>query len=339
MAGGVGNTSSAVCKRCKKPTLTNVIKCIKCTNCFHLSCAKLYVNIKTLDESTFTCCDIESESKVHKEIDSAFWAALNDSTNSERGVDVRIFNYVVRQKDILIDELRDKIKLLNQQVDTMKNSALTKKGVDKMVDQSQFENKNKQFSASKSIVSLNVSDKTLGHKSIIKNTTVADVISGINKSNSLSTTANAETLTATTRISQSTDEVNRISAVLSNNTTEPWNTVVQRRNKNRGIHKHAVIGEKITGDTNLKVVPKKAFIFVSRLEPGTKSEAIVELIKTEMPEAQCEELKSKFPQIYTSFKVTVDMQNLDKIMNSKLWPSGAYVSRFFHRRQTTMEAS
>ena len=83
---------------------------------------------------------------------------------------------------------------------------------------------------------------------------------------------------------------------------------------------------------NIEVAPKKAFIYVSRLKPGTKKQILSAYIKSHFPEAEVEELSSKFPEHYSSFKITVNLMNFEAATNTDLWPSGAYVSRFFHPR-------
>lgn len=82
----------------------------------------------------------------------------------------------------------------------------------------------------------------------------------------------------------------------------------------------------------LKSVPKKAFLHVSRMVPGTKAEDLAAFLKPKAPEVECEVLQSKYPDKYTSFKVTVDLHSLEKLKNAEDWPDGTRVSRFFHKR-------
>ena len=107
---------------------------------------------------------------------------------------------------------------------------------------------------------------------------------------------------------------------------------IQRRRQVRK-KEQIIIGNKdvINNEVGLKVAPKKAFLYVSRLQPGTAEQDVTNFLKPKFPEAECKALESKFPQHYTSFKVTIDLMNLERAMCSAIWPCGTYVTRFFHR--------
>ena len=61
-------------------------------------------------------------------------------------------------------------------------------------------------------------------------------------------------------------------------------------------------------------------------------------VKSYFPEAVCEAVNSKHPETYSSFKVTIDFNNLDGAMIADILPYGAFVNRFFQKR-TTRETS
>ncbi|PSN58507.1 hypothetical protein C0J52_00791 [Blattella germanica] len=151
------------CKRCKVKVV-NAVKCVECQCTFHLSCAKLNNNVESLDISTFQCCiidAIDNDDRAMKDcaktvnevgsgvcvnnftttkqvknsecnqldninsIDNGFMASmcqLGDGNN----IDIRIFKYILKQKDDVIivkdkviEELQSVIKLLKQNMDLL----------------------------------------------------------------------------------------------------------------------------------------------------------------------------------------------------------------------------
>ena len=104
--------------------------------------------------------------------------------------------------------------------------------------------------------------------------------------------------------------------------------------KKNNSNNNFVIGSNNSTQNNvtLKTVPKKAFLYVSRLHPDTTCQNLMNFLKPKFPEIQCASLESKYPDNYSSFKVTINLENNKVAMDSATWPDGAYVSRFFHRR-------
>lgn len=101
MAGGTSDSSSsAAYKRCKKTNLTNAVKCENCANIFHYGCVKYYPNVKY------------NSSKPEGAKSDIFWDAVN----------VKMFHYIVQQKDELINQLRETISLLQEHIQLFKKS-------------------------------------------------------------------------------------------------------------------------------------------------------------------------------------------------------------------------
>nr|CAI5865769.1 unnamed protein product [Callosobruchus analis] len=107
------------CKKCKAKVIADV-KCVVCNSSFHKSCARA-INLKSSDENTVTCCEKNARSN-DKDDDHDFFDAIEDLADSNNRIDVRIFNYVLKQKEIIIKELRDRIDLLNGQINLLTNS-------------------------------------------------------------------------------------------------------------------------------------------------------------------------------------------------------------------------
>lgn len=89
----------------------------------------------------------------------------------------------------------------------------------------------------------------------------------------------------------------------------------------------------------LKSAPKISFLHVSRLDPATKPDDVYAFSSQICKILQCEQLTSKYPQTYSSFKLIVPHENLELLLNANVWPKGVIVQKFFHRsppRQKSM---
>lgn len=114
---------------------------------------------------------------------------------------------------------------------------------------------------------------------------------------------------------------------------EAWSTVV----RSRGRGKNTVIGRLNAENPKLRVAPRKAYLHVTRLHPQTTNEELKTYLVADFPEVECEPLKSRSPEHYASFKVTVNMDRREKAMDPQIWPQGTYVSRFFHQKKRNLE--
>lgn len=112
-----------------------------------------------------------------------------------------------------------------------------------------------------------------------------------------------------------------------------WNLVDGKRNR-RSNRTRVVIGQSNKNSASaLKTVPKKSYLFVSRLHPDTTCGDIIDFLKPDFPEVECERIESKYATHYASFKVTVSLHKNSRAMDPNLWPEGTYVSRFFLPRK------
>ena len=114
----------------------------------------------------------------------------------------------------------------------------------------------------------------------------------------------------------------------------PWTEVV-RRNKAK---RQEVVGKK-TLETNsrLRGVPKSISLHVYRLAPDTKIDEIVEYLKPTLPVLACEQLQSRNPLIYSSFKIDISDENLEVALNPDTWPDNACVRRFFSQSRKQLK--
>jgi hypothetical protein len=101
-----------------------------------------------------------------------------------------------------------------------------------------------------------------------------------------------------------------------------------------------VQGKKLRSASAKKVIE----LFVTRLDPDTKAEEVEENVtevissddglSADIINVKCTQLETKFPE-YSSFRVSVALNAtsqqrvIDILMSGDVWPSGAFVRRFF----------
>lgn len=112
-----------------------------------------------------------------------------------------------------------------------------------------------------------------------------------------------------------------------------WRVVNGRRK--RGVAGSGFIGTSKQPNIKLKSVPTIVSVYVTRLSPETKVEEVEAQLALQFPEAKAEEMPSKHPEIYKSFKVTVNKSNQSAIMSPEIWPAGIRVDKFFLRKSRT----
>lgn len=258
---------------------------------------------------------------------------------SENNGEVQQLQYTIDLQKTLIEELKDKNKLLQENTQLLqekfKVSLATKTKV--------------QVSDPKTC--LQTTSQNLKPKSY---SAICEEVAGTSKSRSTkkdsTTTERNNNNSKYKQNAQKSCEVNQLmkdqeklahEIIYINN--DEWQQPKTRKkpnkpevNKKSEINKkHVIIGEAKVN--TLKSAPKKAFIYVGRLDSLTKPENIEEILKEEFPEIVCEQITSKYPQYYSSFKITCDLVNFEKIMDARRWPYGSYLTRFFHPRKKTLD--
>lgn len=97
----------------------------------------------------------------------------------------------------------------------------------------------------------------------------------------------------------------------------------------------AIIGTSKEPTVKLKSVPRTVSLYVTRLSPETSTTNVVAQLVDLFPEVKAEEMPSKYPETYKSFKVTVYTDSYNAIMSPDIWPEGVRVDKFFYRRSKT----
>lgn len=101
--------------------------------------------------------------------------------------------------------------------------------------------------------------------------------------------------------------------------------------KNR-CRRQLIIGNNT--DVAVKGVPKHVTLHVYRVDLKTSLDDFRNKLIPNFPEAVVEQISTKYPDLYKSFKVTIYKNNFKNAMDPKVWPAGAYVSKFFQIRKS-----
>ena len=342
MVGGSSGSAVFICKRCNNKVV-NGLKCCICHSIFHLSCAKKSKGIEVIDENTVKCCivgEVNSDGKNSDELlcdaldknivqscsnvngrvnpeDSALSDDLFQFVDSDGKIDFKIikyiFNqkeYILNQKEQIINELRDKIDILTNHVELL----------NKFVKVNDTLSKDNNHVVCSDKVILNTTTQ-LGKEK------VDDIISQHQVSSNVHSSASSKKIDFVNKTVSDINSDNIDTSFPVNNDKELFTTVVKRK-QNRKV----VVGKDSNGDPNLcnlKGVPRFVSLHVYRLSPETRVEHLVNYLKPRFPEVKCEQLNSKHPEEYASFKVDIFDKNLDKALDGNIWPSNARVRRYF----------
>ncbi|CAG9818861.1 unnamed protein product [Phaedon cochleariae] len=285
------------------------------------------VSVAEIDDLTkgkteFKC--IQCKGSPNDDGDAAFFDAI-ENISIDKKVDIHVFNYIVKQKDIMINDLRNQIDILNNQIvllnernnDMMRHSTgpSDKKPRD---DKKPLEDKNNLIQI-----------KATLPDSVAKPPNFQE-ISGKLVANAIAHAETQEkchkyiTLNGTTESHDVTTE-----APINVESHPPWQTVIRKRpNKSRQV----ITGNNTT-NSSVKGVPKLASLHVYRIDKNSTAESLKLLLKDHFPEVVCESITPKYPDLYTSYKVRILESNFRRAMDPAIWPYGACVSRFLEMRK------
>nr|CAI5861135.1 unnamed protein product [Callosobruchus analis] len=305
MAKQAGCVSSSSCKRCKSNVI-NGVKCIECLCSYHISCAK-HLNLKNVSASSVLCC--KNVTNSIDDGDNAFFDAMEElAIANDNKVDFSIFSYIIKQKDIIIKELQEKVKLLNYQITILNNPAIENSAAVKNVPVKKVDTKPKQKETKHTLP-----DKSRG----------TDKSTAFTYSQVSAAVLDAQEKTKCEELININNDVRESSNVVAAD-NEGWEKVKRRR------YRKAVVGNFSDVDSSIK--GKMVSIHVSRLAPSTTAEELWKFLEPKFPEAKCEPLQSLRPDIYSSFKVSLSHNNLKSAMDASNWPKNVCVRHFFQKR-------
>ncbi|EFA11646.1 hypothetical protein TcasGA2_TC004039 [Tribolium castaneum] len=233
MAGDATQQANVLCKKCGSKVV-NFVKCKLFQHQFHPSCAKI-LNATFHDNKSITCCD------------EIIW----------ENVSPQLFSYIIKEKDALIEELRDKIALLQICIQE-KNKSLSPK-------------KHSPIIAGQSPPAHTVVDnKSAGrNKNEIKNKDKLNKVVFEKDQLQAQSNTTATKIFENNKKSMPRRETPKNEDPIIEETKNAWKTITHKK-LDRKQQRNAVIGTHACD--KIKTAPKKAFLYVSRLDPETKSE-------------------------------------------------------------------
>lgn len=331
--------SPIICKICKNNVAKNFLECEKCKSIFHQSCARLSKGVKVISDTLINCCGVES-CDANSE---AFFDAMK-SLSVDSKMDVTIFTYIIKQKDMLIHELQDKIKILNEHVEMLKkfNTFQTcekEQNVMKPnVEAKNFSYKNfdRQLSVNKPVDKVG-SQKQLNVLSDAKEQKVKgnepSVQINKNRKQLSAELLNVESKLKCNQLINLTHDTQIDLPSCSNDkppdiTENEWKEVNYSKPPSR--KRRMIVGS--NKHSSIKGVRKLAYLHVSRVDQATSAVDLEELLRKSFSEVNCESVKPRYPNLYSSFKVTIFEENFRKAMDPTIWPDGACISKFFLKR-------
>ncbi|KAG5878124.1 hypothetical protein JTB14_012972 [Gonioctena quinquepunctata] len=101
-----------------------------------------------------------------------------------------------------------------------------------------------------------------------------------------------------------------------NNRVGDWKNVRSvNRFKKRSIGNNA--------NLTIRGVPKLSELHVCRIDKTTSAEDLKNLLRKSFNVVDCEAIISRYPQVYSSFNVTIHEQSFRLELNLKFWPERA----------------
>lgn len=311
------------CGKCKSKVNSGP-KCISCGTTYHVSCSKLLNRIKFISDDSIKCCS-SSDSQASQISQAGDGESANGE--SDQYNEVKYLKTILAQKDIIIDELREKNALLKQQI-TLLNTVANLNSV--------------------------ISSFSVSHKKVSCDTAFSDAALDAAKTEQVDDPNIQKQNMVTINVHPSKDKLSYADAIKS----KPDNNMKNRSDDTVQIAKPRKRNPLILGTSelsaNMVVDPemetddfvavkrpiRKCHIHITRVNPNTKIDKIESYIydnfkkisSSEQPHIELTKLVTKFPTKYSSFKLSVDASLQSVLMDPSFWPSQVAVRRFFQPR-------
>ncbi|KAK5646111.1 hypothetical protein RI129_004575 [Pyrocoelia pectoralis] len=241
----------------------------------------------------------------------------------EKPTEVDYLKSIIKDKIHLISLLFDKIQLLENKCSLMTNSLPSNNSVgDKRCDMTQGESsatvnsQNHKQNVKKSIKNSNLQQDIKTDKIDIKTQCQSYATAVSNKQREL--ISEHKQTAKDSCVNQNTGK--------PNNSNSNWTIKASRRRTNK---KTSIQGSNESVQ-DIRGVPKSENLYITRLQPDLTEEMLQKFLeKNNFQNIQCKKMPSKLPDVYSSFKITVDADKLDAICDGKIWPSGVTIGKFF----------
>ena len=99
------------------------------------------------------------------------------------------------------------------------------------------------------------------------------------------------------------------------NVQTQWKTITSKKKR---TDNKPIVGSSVSCNIRvIKSAPKKAYLHVYRLHPDTTGDHLEQFLQQKLSYFQCEKLKSKYSEEYSSFKVTINLSSYRSVLLSR----------------------
>ncbi|KAJ3646845.1 hypothetical protein Zmor_024414 [Zophobas morio] len=350
VTGQLKNNSNAtkMCKKCGNIP-TQGPKCVQCNAVFHPGCIKYLKDVVEIAPGEVMCCGSKvtpttlpekktTNSIAQEEVaasindpdneldDESFSSAIENSDTAK--VENKYQKKLLKENDLHIKSLCANLDILHKQITLLNNIIIKQEeGISNNHDpETTSQEINEIVKNSKLLPSKNTNDKQQ-KKTQDSPSNQAKTPNQGDKDKKVK-----KTLRGYSELQEPVQDDNEN---LDNNKTlqnedDNWNQVKRKKRHRRESNK-PIIGCSVDNST-LKAVPRRSFIHVYRLNPSTTAKDIEDhLCMSNICTFRVVKLQSRYPNLYSSFKVTIDHKDQDVAMKPETWPPGSCINRIFHR--------
>lgn len=324
------------CAVCKRTIMKGFAKCNICNKVYHPSCSNRVK--KCCDEEIMLSSDCTpgSVSPITEAVNKKI---TNESTQLE--LLLKIIHELEEKNTLLIENNR----LLKFKISTLEVE-ITNKNAE--IDTIKKKNNNKTNTKSTKTVEFippvqsNTAERETATGSATVALTVPDIVAYATTSGApegIVCGRNDPSDNNTTRLKEDNTAVNSYKSSIDNNTTknpsnsqsEEWSTVSHKRSIRK--RSRALVVGSCSGNSSVEGNEKFSIFHVTNLKPETTAENLQDFLKSNFSSVRCEKLTSRYPENYSSFKVTIPSSDYEKALDGSNWPIRASIHRFFRPRK------
>lgn len=337
MAEGDKGDITNLCIRCKKPVGTGV-RCLRCGTLSHKSCLKSLKHVTFFENNTCHCCPLVAPKTcplIHKEMETN--KTQNDMEIEMYRQKVQSLEIIIKEKDNTIKFQDVAIKSLNDQINLLKSVNIMFKNANHIQNEPPTSSTNHEINnsllARPAITSNNLdkgnnfdTNEIKGAIHTAQTKQKCDELINLQKGNEVSA-LNLEVKKSTKSIQQDKFKTSNYTHTLDETTTS---------SNNPPKPKNILVGNGVFNEE----CPFKAASFnshkhfhVTNIEVDVGEKSLQEYLMNFAPDVKVLKINSRNPRYYSSFKVSVPVNQVENLLNSAIWPNGTIVNHFFYSKR------
>jgi len=317
------------CKYCKKP-VSNWLKCEVCNGIYHPSCATRVLGLVVTSKTHVICCEQLKDQKQEKSSEERILSFLKGTQFAviiKNVIEEEISKQTIELKEI-INNLKEEIinlkscnlelvKLVSNehtvQTEILNIKEIGTEEVDKEGRKKQLYSEKLTMNGRCSIVTPTERQNQEANKLFRKQEKLAARIINLEKDREQEPNGNIKNVDLK-RQKPTEDDGN-------------W-----KRGKNK-TNQNTIVGSGKDIKT-ISAAQRKAWLFVGRLDPEVKAENMYEHIKDIVAHENFSVEKLETKTKSACFKLSINFNEKDKLIDPTKWPEGVQIRRFFFRSDT-----